>query len=360
MKQFTGRRAKVLAATAGSAAMLLALSACSGGGSDGGESGTLNIIGYSGIWQEAWTEAVVEPFKAEHPGIEVNFVEKRSSADMLAALQSEKSNPSTDIALMDESVAESGNQQGMFAKFDEGEVPNLSKVKEEFLNPDGYGPVIHLDAIGLLYDTEVFDTPPTSWEELWNPEWKGKVNLMAPPSLLGLADIAAASTLEGEDYTKSIDKGIEKLKELAPSVQTFAPTPDEWQSIITGQTVIGVGQNARGQYYSDESGGKLGIAFPEEGTFYQLNTINVVEGAPNEELALEFADFALSEEAQVGFAEKLFYAPSTDVELPADLAERIIATDGSVKILPFESEFLAGVRDEWTDRFKREVIPAQG
>ncbi|MGF3057432.1 ABC transporter substrate-binding protein [Microbacterium sp. YY-01] len=356
-------RFRLAGVAAGATVLALALSACSGGSSapsggdgDDGISGTINIIGYSGIWEQRYTEAVIQPFQDAHPGVNVNYVAKRSSAEMLSALQSQGSRPGTDVAIMDQSVAQSGNEQGIFAKLDESITPNIASVKDEFLDPDGFGPVLHLDAIGILYDTEVFDSAPTSWEELWNPEWAGKVNLMAPPSLLGLAATAAASTIEGEDYTQSIDKGVAKLKELAPNVQTFAPNPDEWQSIITGQTVIGIGQNARGQYYADESNGKLGIAFPEEGTFYQLNTINLVEGAPNEEAAIAFVDYALSAEAQLAFAEALYYAPSVEVDIPAETADRIIATDGSIKILPFDVDFLAGVRDPWTDIWKREII----
>lgn len=354
---------RVVVATSAVAA-LMTLAACSSGGGDtgsgaegeGGLSGTVNVIGYSGIWQERYTESVIQPFEAANPGVTINYVAKRSSAEMLSALQSQQSNPGTDVALMDQSVAKSGNDQGLFAELSESDIPNLANVKEEFLDEDGYGPVVHLDAIGILYDTTIFDEAPTSWEELWNDEWAGKVNLMAPPSLLGLAVTAAASTLEGEDYTQSIDKGVAKLKELAPNVQTFAPNPDEWQSIITGQTVIGVGQNARGQYYADESDGKLGIAFPEEGTFYQLNTVNLVENAPNEAAAKAFVDYTLSEEAQLAFAEALFYAPSVDVVIPAETAERIIATDGTIEILPLDTEFLASVRDEWTEIWKKDII----
>lgn len=361
----TSTRPGRIAVAAGVAATLIALSACSSGqpsgnsSDDGSLSGTLNVIGYSGIWEERFREAVIQPFQAANPGVTVNYVAKRSSAEMLSALQSQQSNPGTDIAVMDQSVAASGNDQGLFRTFSEDEVPNLSGVMEQFLTEGDYGPVIHTDAIGILYDTEVFDEAPTSWEELWNPEWAGKVNLMAPPSLLGLATTAAASTLAGEDYTESIDKGIAKLKELAPAVQTFAPNPDEWQSIITGQTVIGIGQNARGQYYVDQSDGKLGIAFPEEGTFQQLNTINIVDGAPNDAAAVAFADWVLSPEAQVAFAEALFYAPVVDVELPADVADRLAANDGSVEFLPLDVDFLAEVRDPWTDIWKSEIIAGQ-
>jgi len=323
---------------------------------ESGLTGVLNIIGYAGIWEERYREAVVKPFEDANPGVTVNYAAKGSSAEMLSALQSQKTNQSTDVALMDQSVAKSGNDQGLFAKITEADVPNLSGVKNEFLNPEGYGPVLHLDAIALLYDTETFAEAPTSWSEMWNEQWAGQINLMAPPSLLGLAATAFASTLEGEDYTQSIEKGVAKLKELAPNVQTFAPSPDGWQHIITGQSILGIGQNARGQYYSDESNGKLGIAFPVEGTVYQVNTINVTEGAPNKVAAMAFVNWALSPEAQLAFAEALWYAPSVEVDIPAETAARIVSTDGSMKILPWDVEFVDSIRDDWTEIWKREII----
>jgi len=349
-------RTRVAAATV---AGLLVLSACSLGGptdDEDGLSGTLNILAYSGIWEQRFNESVIQAFQEAHPNVTINYSSKRNSAEMLSDLVAQGDNTRTDVAIMDDSVTQSGNAQGVLAQFDETDVPNLAQVQDQFLDPDGYGPVLQLDAIGLIYDTEVFTEPPTSWEELWNPEWSGMVNLHAPPSMLGLAATAAASTLVGEDYTEGIDEGIEKLQELAPSVQTFSPSPDEWQHIITGQSVIGVGQNARAQYYADQSDGQLGFAFPDEGSFYQLNTISMVDGAPNEEAAAAFIDYALSDEAQLAFAEALFYAPSTDVDVPDELAARLVATDGSVEILPLETEFLAEVRDPWTDIWKRDII----
>ncbi|MGO2111090.1 extracellular solute-binding protein [Microbacterium gubbeenense] len=358
MAAITRRRTATVIAI--STAGAIALAGCSGGSdstADGGpESGEINIIGYAGIWEEQYQKTVIDPFLEEHPDITINYSSKRSSAEMLSAIQSEGGRAITDVAIMDSSVSDSGNQQGLFAEVTEEDVPNLSKVKDEFLNADGYGPLVGLDAVALLYDTETFAEAPTSWEVLWDDAYAGKVQIVAPPSGLGINLTAITSDMLGEDYTKSIDKSIAKLAELAPNVQSWAPNPDEYQSVITGQTVLGLGQNARGQYYADESDGKLGIAFPEEGTVYQMNAINLSAKAPNPEAAKTFIDYALSDDAQAAFAEALFYAPSTDVELPPEVSERIVQTDGSIKILDLDPAWLGEVRGEWTDRWKREII----
>lgn len=343
------------------AAGSLALTACSGGGAEPAEdtptSGVINLIGYASIWEEQYHEAVIDPFLEEYPDITINYVSKRSSAEMLSAIQAEGGRPTTDVAIMDISVSDTGNQQGLFTEISEEDVPNLANVEEEFLDEEGYGPVVMLDGVSLLYDTETFSEEPTSWEELWDPAHEGLVNVMAPPSGLGINLTAITAEMIGEDFTESVDETIDKLAELGPNVQTWAPNPDEYQSVITGQTVLGVGQNARGQYYADESDGKLGVTVPEEGTVYQINTINLSETAPNPAAAKTFIDYALSAEAQTAFAEALFYAPSVDnAELPPEVADRVVQTDGSQKIIPLDQAWLATARGEWTDRWNREVV----
>jgi putative spermidine/putrescine transport system substrate-binding protein len=350
------------AAIAAMGATAIALSACSAAtpsetAEETPTSGVINLLSYSGIWEEEYRAAVIDPFIAEYPDITVNYVAKRSSAEMLSALQAEKTRPSTDIAIMDVSVADSGNEQGLFAKFSESDVPNVANVADAFRNDDGYGPLVMLDSVAMLYDTDTFTTAPTSWDTLWDDEYAGRVNVVAAPSGLGINLTAITADMEGEDFTEGIEGATARLKELAPNVQSWAPNPDEYQSVITGQTVLGVGQNARGQYYADQSDGKLGVAIPTEGTVYQMNAINLLAEAPNSAAAKTFIDYALSPEAQAAFAGALFYAPSiTNVELAPEVVDRIVHTDGSINIIPVDQKWLATVREEWTDIWKREII----
>ncbi|WP_158603868.1 ABC transporter substrate-binding protein [Cryobacterium tepidiphilum] len=364
------RYGKSAVMVASAAIVVAGLSGCASGKVAGGSSstetgscagsptsGTIGLIGYADIWQKQYQDAVIKPFEAKYPDIKVEYQSKRSSSDMLAALQSQGSSPTTDVAIMDSAVAASGNKQGLFQKISEADVPNVAHVKKDILDTGDYGPVLQADAVGLLYDTTKVPSAPTSWNILWDPQYKQKVSVVAPPSGLGINLTMITAKMEGEDFTKSIDKAVDRLKELAPNVQTWAPLPDEYQNIITGQTVLGMGQNARGQYYSDQSNGKLGIAFPKEGTMYQINTINLLKNAPNCAAAKTFMNYALSPEAQVAFAKALFYAPSVDnAELPADVADRVVKTDGSIDIITYDPEWLATVRSDWTDIWKREII----
>lgn len=358
------RYSKPRALVLGAALAVSALSGCAGGTSAGtvpsgasATSGTVSIIGYADIWQDQYQKAVIAPFEKKYPKIKIQYQSKRSSADMLAAVQSEGASPTTDVAIMDSNVAAAGNKQGLFQKLSASDIPNIAHVKQGIRDTGGYGPVLQEDAVGLLYDTRKVTTKPTSWSVLWEPQYRQKVSVVAPPSALGIDLTMITAKMQGEDFTKSIDKAVTQLKKLAPNVQTWAPLPDEYQNIITGQTELGLGQNARGQYYSDQSGGKLGIAFPKEGTMYQINTINLLKKAPDSAAAKTFINYALSADAQTAFAKALFYAPSVDnATLPADVADRVVKTDGSIKIISYDPNWLAQTSPQWTDIWKREII----
>ena len=69
-------------------------------------------------------------------------------------------------------------------------------------------------------------------------------------------------------------------RRLAPLVQTWEPKPDVYTPIINGTADIGIGWNARSQFYHDESKGALAAVLPKEGSVFQVNVLNLVKGSP--------------------------------------------------------------------------------
>src|SRR5690606_20121444 len=104
--------------------------------------------------------------------------------------------------------------------------------------------------------------PPTSIADLWGPEYKGEI-AWASGTMDMLMPLIAFNKSLGGDYLQNIDLAIDKLAELAPSVQTWAPTPDVYTVVMNGSAKVGFGWNSFAQYYADLSNGKLGIVAPE-------------------------------------------------------------------------------------------------
>jgi putative spermidine/putrescine transport system substrate-binding protein len=323
--------------------------------------GEINVAGYAAIYQDNFTKAVIEPFMKKYPNIKVNYVPTQLSAERLGALRAQKDNPQLDIALMDVALSRIAIDEGLFAEIDPVAVPNLKDLYDN-ARPNGkYGPALTFDHITIIYRKDLLPAAPKSWTDLWDPKYSGQVIVNAPPNIQGLAFTIVVDHLQGADYKKSIDPAIQKLKELAPSVQTWAPRPDGYTVLLTGAAKIGTGWNAQSQMYANRSEGKLGVVLPQEGSVFQIDTMDLVKGSKNPKAAQVFINYAISPEAQESFASTMFYAPTNKNAkvTPEVLARTAAGAESRAKMIPVDWGYVGSVRDQWLERWRREIISAK-
>ncbi|MCO5064594.1 MAG: ABC transporter substrate-binding protein [Rhizobiaceae bacterium] len=316
----------------------------------------VNFMGYIARFEDNYKKAVIEPFEQE-TGIKVNYIAAGNSAEQIAILRSQKDNPQVDLSIIDVSVARSGNQEGIFAEVDPSIVTNMADLNPVALANKPYGPGVTFDYVGMLYNTDRVPTPPTAIADLWGPDYKGEIAWAAGTMDMLMPLIAYNKSLGG-DYMQNIDLAIDKLAELAPSVQTFAPAPDVYTVVMNGTAKVGFGWNSFAQYYADLSKGKLGIVAPKEGTVFQINTLNLVKGGPNPKEAQEFMNYALRPDVQARFSALMAYAPTnTKAELPPEILERTaVRPDILEKTIPLDWTYLASKREGWNNEIRRRAM----
>ena len=325
---------------------------------DADVSGPITLMSYAGIFQDIYTREVIEPFKAKYPGVEVNYYTTGGSANMLGAVRAQRSDPQVDVVIFDASTSLIGNAEELLSKLSVDEIPNLADLLPEATIEEGYGPAVTLDNLVLVYDTAVVTPKPTSLAVMWDEAYAGKIGIAAVPNIQGIALTCMTAKMEGEDCRETVDAAVDKLAELAPAVQTFDPKPDGYTMVLNGTLAIATGWNARAQYYAQESGGKLGVLLPEEGSVLQKNTINLVAGSKNPAAAKAFINYALSPEAQKAFTEAMYYAPvNAKADISDDAKDRTVAAKLS-EMLPLDWGWVATVRDRWNQMWRRQVISA--
>ena len=341
------------------ATSLLGLSACSGGAGAGGGDGDgpveVNVLGYAALFEDQYTSSVIEKFNASQDEVVVKFVPSQNSAEMLGKLRSEASNPTVDVAIMDASVAHTGNKEGIFSKLSESDVPNIANVVDLGQSADGYGPAVTFDNLVVLYNDDLVKKDPKGIADLWDaPE--NSVSIPAPPDIQGITLTALTANNMGIDYKDDVEPAIEEIAKLAPLVNTWEPVPDVYQPVISGTSQYGIGWNARAQYFSKDSGGKMKVVQPDDGIGFQINTINLVEGSKKADAAKQFIDYALSAEAQESFADALYYAPVvSNAKISEDLKDQVASPDDE-NIVDIDWIWLADKRDAWTEMWRRDVI----
>lgn len=346
--------ALTLAACSSSASSPSAESDDDGGGGDGQ---TLNVTGFSGAFADQFQETVIDPFIEANPGVTVNYQPSQNSAEMLAALRTNQSTATYDVVVIDSSVQLTANAEGLFAELDPADVPNLEQLIDTAIVDPGYGPALYIDSLAIIYNPGVVADPPSTWGGLADSAYDGQLVLQIADTR-GIALIAGLAKELGLDYQDSIDPELEVLKEMAPYVQTWEPQPNLYDAIMSGGAGIGVGWNARAQALHDANEGQLDVVVPEGGGVAQISTINQVANSENPELAQEFIDFAIGEQAQQALAAEGFYGPvNQNVTLDDELTQRVASPEGLLAdAAPIDWAWISPHYAEWTERIQREVI----
>lgn len=323
----------------------------------GAQAQEINVIGFSGVFADNYQKFIIEPFEAAHPGITVNYQPSRNSAETLALLMRQARNPTIDVALIDVSVAIKANESDLFAQLDEGAVPNLADQPDWARIDDDRTIAFSQDNLTILYNTQTVAEPPTSWGDLADPKYKGRIAAKLGDTR-GVTMLPILTRMAGGDYKESIDPGIEAMKAFAPNVLTWEPAPDCYAVVQSGEVDLSICWNGRSQFLHDTQGGIIGVSAPVEGSIGQTNTINLIEGSANAEAAQAFIDYALSAEAQTVFAEQSFYGPvNTKVELSPEVATRIYGSpEAQAAQMTLDWPWVADVYAQWIQRINREVI----
>jgi len=318
----------------------------------------MRLLSYSGVFEDNYTDTVVKPFIAA--GGNVQFVSGDTSAAMLGQLRTQRTDPQLDVVIMDTTTAAIACAEGLVEKLTPAELPVLDQLDPQARAAGGgCSPGVTFDHLVVVYDTQAVKPAPTSLKAMWDPQWKGKIGVDAPPNIIGLgltAILAHAATGHWQEAGSAFDD----LRKLAPSVQTFQLQPDPYTLVLNGTLTMAMGWNARGQLYHDRSQGRLGVLLPQEGTIFQINTINLVKGGPHHDEGLKFVAHALSAPAQKAFTERMFYAPTnvTAQIAPEAAARTASAAENKAKVIPLDWTEMLKIRDGWNQRWKREVIAA--
>jgi putative spermidine/putrescine transport system substrate-binding protein len=321
-----------------------------------GKAQQMTLMAYAGIFKDNYTQTVVAPFG------NVQYVEGGTSAQMLGTLRAQRADPQIDVVIMDVTTATIACAEGLVERLDPAAFPVFAELDPQARSSGGAcGPAVTYDHLVMIYDTRNVRPAPTAFSAMWDPAHRGRLAVSSPPNIQGLALTAILAHATTGNW-RDVSQAFPRLRQLAPSVQTFDPNPDGYTLILNDQVRFATGWNARAQLYSDQSQGRIGVVLPQEGTVFQINTINIVANAKNRARAAAFVSHALSAGPQTAFTERMFYGPTNAraTVSPAAMARTALAPEYRSRVIPLDWNEMIQVRDSWNQRWRREVIAASG
>jgi putative spermidine/putrescine transport system substrate-binding protein len=313
------------------------------------QAGELVVGHWGGAGPKVIRTAVLPELQAKHPSAKF-FIREGGDQDRRAMLQANPQNPEIDVLYMSGADAKAMVREGLTDPPDPKGVPEFANLYP--IAQDGaYG--VYLHAIALIYDPEKVKTPPTSWFDLWKPEYRNRVLVPNTKTTVNQAFVTAIVRSMGgsEKREKDVQEARKKLLELKQNVVVFHTGTSQALTVMkSGDAWLGVAV-AGYAFGAKDRGQSVDVAYPKEGALGAVDYMTVAKHSRNKELALAYVNAALGKKAQGAVVEEVYWGPTNKTtEVSPKARERAVIGEDSVKkLINPEWDHLAGVRPEWTD-----------
>jgi spermidine/putrescine-binding protein len=278
------------------AASPFVLSACSSSsdtsGGESGEGGNINWLTWSDHYSQDQLAKVADTRK-------ITGQPKLFSDNADAFLQVKQTGPQFDMVSADALWVKKYMEEGLIEPFDLASISSSSQLypmatKFEFLNdPKGaLGYPFSWSTVQIYYNPDKVKTPPTSWESLTNPAYKGLVvaeNI--PTDLMAIAGIATGAKSPYAQTPDQISAASNFLSALKPNVVKLASQNNEIVTMMaSGEAAIGISNLGTDVRVKDAGGPELKSAYPPEGTIGFIDSEMITAKGGNKDLVKQFLD----------------------------------------------------------------------
>lgn len=315
-----------------------------------GKGRTLTVSVWGGSTEQAFLKAVVPVFKSL-TGANVVF-ETGSGGERFNKLLAQRNLSTVDVFINSGENVFQANRLGKVVNVDTSLIPNLEHIYD-WAKLFPYGISYGLISFGLARSSRI--GPLRSWTDLWRPEFKGRLGMPAigstqfPMMLIMLAEAYGGSA-------NNVEPAIRKLAELDPIVLTIFW--GQWADVAKAGQLLVVPDLNYSLLDAKAAGIDFAFDYPEEKAIAADNTMSIVKGSANVDLAHAFMNVTLDAEVQTEFCATWLGSPvNVNAKIAPSIQGRVpLAADIMNKVRFFDLGFIATKRAEWTEALNSKVL----
>ena len=289
----------------------MALSACGGGGAatnaaTGGQKVTstgfvcpepevpitatskeLNLF----VWTEYIPPDMQECFELVS-GIKVNRDEYSMNEEMYAKLSAGGS--SYDLVQPTDYIVSLMIRQGLLQELDHSKLPNIKNFDPNYMNfafdpGNKYTVPYQAGTDAIVYNSAMVPTPPTSWEDLWKPEYAGKmVFLDDSRAVIGLTLLTLGYDVNTKDPAQ-LDEAKQKLALLVPNIKLFDSDSPK-TALIAGDVALGMTWTGEA-FLAQNEVSTIQYVYPTEGAIIWQDNWAMPKDAPHADAAYAWLNY---------------------------------------------------------------------
>ncbi|WP_244458953.1 extracellular solute-binding protein [Roseomonas fluvialis] len=268
---------------------------------------------YPGLWEEAHRLHLLPAFKRVS-GIDATLT-PMLAVDVIARLAASRGTPPFDVILNDEGPFLANIDQDFFETLDASKLPNLADIPQKFIDPTMKGVYVSAQIIGLAYNPARVQTPPTSWDDLARPEYRGRVGITGPGSSLAVAWLVETAKLHGGSEA-NLEPAFAQLRKIMPNVGAVTAHPGQLITLFQ-QGEIDVSFSYLNLIAPLKARGvPVELVKPETGWVLLRNGVQIVKNTRSPQLAHAYVNAYLGREVQAGLAAAPYYLAPTNTAVP--------------------------------------------
>jgi len=285
---------------------------------------------------------VVKEFQ-ERTGIRVDVV-AAGTGELLKRIEAESNNPLGDVMWGGgaESLDSFKEYFDSYVIEDDDKIPTHFKDKEYLWYGFSALPMV------IIYNKKLVkpEEAPTSWEDLLDEKWKGKIAYADPArsgsSYTTLVTLLTAHKDEGDEGWDFVKKFIGSL-----DGKLISSSSGVYKGVADGEYSVGLTLEKAAMRYI-KAGANIEMVYPEDGTSAAPDGIALIKGAKNIENAKKFIEFSFGKDVQ-NFAAKEFNWRSTrtDIDSPEGLGPM-----EEIKLVDYDFSWAANNKEAVLDRWK--------
>lgn len=296
-----------------------------------------------------------ERFNQDHPDITINWV-RDSTGIITARLLAERNNPVADVvwglAATSLLVLQS---EGMLEPYAPA---GLERIDPRFRDAQDPPSWVGMDAwaAAICYNhaegARLGLTPPTSWADLTDPQYRGHIVMPHPASSgTGFLDVSSWLQLFGEEAGWAY---MDALHENISEYQHSGSKP--CRTAGSGEAVIGISFEFRAVRTLND-GAPISIIFPSEGIGWDMESSAIMAGTSNLEAAQTLMDWSITDRAMEMYSEGYALVAVPELSrplphLPENFASLLIDND-----FEWAANNRQAILDEWISRYDGKAEP---
>jgi spermidine/putrescine transport system substrate-binding protein len=186
-------------------------------------------------------------------------------------------------------------REKLLQKLDQGKLTNIKNMDASLAGIYGdalnYLVPYQMGTQAIVYNSETVTNPPTSWADLWRPEYKDRIVAVDDNRvIIGMALLTLGYDVNSTDETQ-LAEAKQKLIELKPNIRVFDSDSPK-TPLLAGDVDLGIVWNGEA-FLAQQENPALEYVFPEEGSIIFYDGMGIPTNAPHPDISYAWFNYLM-------------------------------------------------------------------